>query len=567
MNGQPVSLASVVALSVNGSAVSALTNPDGTYRIGGIPPASNYYLYVHPLPPDAIPSDGSGLRLPVDQNGTEFQATPPFGTIFYPGTTNPQSATTFQISRGTSLNANFSVKAQAAVPTYDMLTFSFLDPVTRSASYTPDPNTAVLIGPACVNTTQGPFLVEARTNSGDTPIPHSVTLLGGFGTASGSSYVQPYTDSTTSQRALALRYYMPVGAGTGPRHMVFNFGNDMYVLPNAVNLVKRGAPVIGSVTANPDGSVTVAGSGLGGDSLIYFDGLPSNAQMPFTGSDADGSITVVPPQGLDSQVSSVTVYNADGQNSKFLPSQAPPTYTFPAMATPQIAVDTTALPAGATSMVNIAGQNTHFVDGQVTLGFGSDDVAVQHLWVISPTRLQANIVVAQGAVPGTSEISVISGFQVMTNSSPFQVQPANPDLPVLAVPLINTNLNQQTIYPGSSTTVYGVNLPTNPQLTLNDVPVAIAFANSTQINFVIPAGFPTGLATLKLIGGSPSASPVLVQIVSPPPVIQSVTNTSGVAYDSAHLASPADLIDVYVTGLDPGVLRNPSRLLVTVAGA
>src|SRR5207253_590263 len=64
MNGQPVSLASVVALSVNGAAVSALTNPDGTYRIGGIPPASNYYLYVHPLPPDAIPSEapGSGSR-------------------------------------------------------------------------------------------------------------------------------------------------------------------------------------------------------------------------------------------------------------------------------------------------------------------------------------------------------------------------------------------------------------------------------------------------------------------------------------------------------------------------
>jgi len=62
-NNQPVGLASVVAINPTGSAISALTNPDGTYRIDGVP-AANYFLYVHPLPPDAVPSDQSGLRLP-----------------------------------------------------------------------------------------------------------------------------------------------------------------------------------------------------------------------------------------------------------------------------------------------------------------------------------------------------------------------------------------------------------------------------------------------------------------------------------------------------------------------
>ncbi len=37
-NGQPVHLASVVAIRSGASAVSAFTNPDGTYRIDGIPP-------------------------------------------------------------------------------------------------------------------------------------------------------------------------------------------------------------------------------------------------------------------------------------------------------------------------------------------------------------------------------------------------------------------------------------------------------------------------------------------------------------------------------------------------
>ncbi|HXA48725.1 MAG TPA: carboxypeptidase regulatory-like domain-containing protein, partial [Candidatus Acidoferrum sp.] len=80
-NQTPTVLASVVAINPTGSAVSALTNPDGTYRIDGVP-AGNYLLYVHPLPPDAVPFDGTGIRLPQDQNGGSFQPTGPFNTVF-----------------------------------------------------------------------------------------------------------------------------------------------------------------------------------------------------------------------------------------------------------------------------------------------------------------------------------------------------------------------------------------------------------------------------------------------------------------------------------------------------
>jgi len=80
-NGTPVTLASVVAISPTGATVSSLTNPDGTYRIDGIP-AGNYLLYVHPLPPDAVPLDGTGLRPPQDQNGGQFLPNGVFGTVF-----------------------------------------------------------------------------------------------------------------------------------------------------------------------------------------------------------------------------------------------------------------------------------------------------------------------------------------------------------------------------------------------------------------------------------------------------------------------------------------------------
>src|ERR1035441_9173380 len=114
------------------AAVSGLTNPDGTYRIDGIP-AGNYVLYVHPLPPDAVPADGSGLRPPQDQNGGQFLPNGVFGTVFYPGTLDPKQATTITASAGSILpnqTFDFTVQTRTSVPAYDLITSSYLDPQT-----------------------------------------------------------------------------------------------------------------------------------------------------------------------------------------------------------------------------------------------------------------------------------------------------------------------------------------------------------------------------------------------------------------------------------------------------
>ena len=567
LNGQGVTLASVVAISPTGPAVSALTNPDGSYQINGLPP-NNYLLYVHPLPPDAIPADGSGLRLPVDANGQQIQASSPFGTIFYPGTLDPQQAASIPVVGGTVVTGeNFSVQARAAVPMYDVITYSYLDPASRSSSYNPGAN-AVPVTPAYINTVQGAFFVAAKTSSGNTPAPQSVTILGGFTTASGQ-YVRPYIPAGSSQQVLALYFGMPLFAGAGPRHMVFNFGSDMYVLPDAITLVQKGAPVVSSVAQNAVGSVTLMGSGLGLDSRVFFDGIQAATLTPFSGTDAQGSIAVAPPPGASGQVSNITVFNGDGQNSTFLQSQNPPTYAYPITGTPQAALDKTALPAGVSSMVDITAQNASFVDGQVTVGFGTDDITVNRLWVLSPTHLQANVVVAPNAALGASEISVISGFQVVTQPFAFQTQAANPSLPSMGLPIVNAVPTQQTVYPGAIAAIYGSNLALSPaaaQVTLNNVPVQIQFASAAQINFVVPAGFPTGPATLNLNNGSASAFPVLVQISNPPPTIIGVANMSGVPLSAGSSAGMGDILNVLVAGLDPAVPGNLSRLQVTVSG-
>jgi hypothetical protein len=56
---------------------------------------------------------------------------------------------------------------------------------------------------------------------------------------------------------------------------VFNLNNDMYVLPAGVNLVEKQPPYVDSVSSNTDGTVTVAGTGFGPDSTVYFDSLPA----------------------------------------------------------------------------------------------------------------------------------------------------------------------------------------------------------------------------------------------------------------------------------------------------
>jgi hypothetical protein len=90
--------------------------------------------------------------------------------------------------------------------------------------------------------------------------------------------------------------------------------------------------------------------------------------------------------------------------------------------------------------------------------------------------------------------------------------------------------------------------------------------SSGQINFLIPANFPTGPAILQLNNGGVAANPIVVQIDVPPPTIQSVTNVSGVPYDANHVASSQDVVNINVSNLDPTVLLNPSRLQVTLNG-
>ncbi len=563
--GQPVSLASVVAIAPTGAAVSALSNPDGTYTINGLPP-NNYLLYVHPLPPDAI-ANGEGLQLPQDQAGVQFQASSPFQAQFSPGTVDPNAARNFNVTAGSSLSGqDFRVTPTSRVPAYDFLTYSYLDP--NKTNYTETPPAGFLSQTtAFVNSTQPQTLVYVVADNPPTAQTQLVTMLG-VGKA-----LTPTT--TATDPGMFLFFNMPSTPASGPRHLVFQYGNDMYVLPNAVNLVQQGPPFINSVNGNGDGTVTVSGTGFGPDGRVFFDGLPAVG----TFNPGQNSFTVTPPAGVSGQTSTVTVFGSDGQNSMFLQQQNPQTYTYPSYPSPQIStLNPPSLVAGTsgvpyTASVDITGTNTRFVDGQVTVGFGTNDVTVSRVWVLNPTHLVANVVVAPGAAAGTSEISVISGFNIITAPSPFQILPANP-----AAPLIGTVINPgnaQALFPGGFGVIYGLNLaasPTSAQVTLNGTPTSVQFAASGQVNFAVPPGFPIGPAVLNLNTGA-SAVSLIVAIGNQPVSIQAASNansfstpSAGAGLNSTPFFNPGDTVNVQVANLDPSVASNLSRVQVTVSG-
>ena len=131
------------------------------------------------------------------------------------------------------------MQSRNSVPAYDLITASYLDPGTRTPLYDLTNRQWAKVFPAYANNTQAGMFLEVRANSGDAPVPQSATILGGFGTASGD-YLRVYNDP--AGRALWLYFGMPIFAGTGPRHLVLSYANDIYVMPQAINLVKAAGP-------------------------------------------------------------------------------------------------------------------------------------------------------------------------------------------------------------------------------------------------------------------------------------------------------------------------------------
>jgi hypothetical protein len=527
--GQPVHLASVTAIRPSSAAVSALTNPDGTYQIQGLTQDS-YYVYVSALPAPTQEGLGPGdLVLPADADGRPIAATGPIETLFFPGTRDPQQAVPVGVTRGGRLdNIDFSVQRRAAVPIYDPSVFSYFNGrAVKPAFLNGTAPTGLLV-------VRGPGLV-----SGNGAVSGlEVRVLGGLANVSGTR---------PNQGSFALDLAFPGFAGNGPRHLVFSTPSDTYVFPSAFHIVQKQPPMVAGINAMGDGTAAILGANISAETRFFFDGIPGTVRG-YSGSDAVGTAIVVPPQGVGNRAT-VVAYNPDGMNSTFLQESNAPAYTLDASDSGVVRVEPSAIPAGADAMVEITGVNTRFTDGQTVVGFGSSDILVRRLWVLSATRMLASVSVAPGAMPAPSFLSLISGFRVTSQPFAFQVTAPDARTPRVSAQLQNMNAAQSGIYAGSIVALSGFNLTTVPNgntttITLNDTRVNIMQAGPSQVAFQIPQNLGSGPIILRLFNGQENALPIVFALDAQPPQISGLSLPGGRGLDAVR---PGDVVTMLVS--------------------
>jgi uncharacterized protein (TIGR03437 family) len=563
--GLGVNLASIVAISPAGAAISTLTNPDGTYRIDGLPPRT-YLVYVHPLPP---PRDGHDIVQPTDVDGKSLGPGVPFDTVFFrgpnDGTANADSAASLTVSAGTSVdNINFLVRPRASVTMHSVETFAY-----------PQYPLGGAVKPAYLSASlRQPFLVVRGTGlvngSGATP-GLSVRVLSGptlgiqpFSTPQGTN-LQLYFDP----RTLAF-------STDTPRHLVFSTNNDIYVLPAAFFHVAKQPPSITSVVPvfeNGSRLAIVTGANLLESTRILFDGIEGRIRSI---DEANGRLIVAVPPAPIGHRANVTALNADGQSSLFIDGENPPIYTYAADATFAFSSSVViaapgSLPAGTESLVQIDAANIEFTDGLVSVGFGTSDVVARRVWVVSPTRLLANVFVSPFAQAGAYNLTVASGLQTVSQPFSFQVQPANLRAFWLSSSVLNFVTQQPSVTAGAIAvlTVGGSPVTVTPgsaNVILGDRQLPVLAVNGNQVMFQIPAGTPVGPVAVRLESGSERSLPIVVPIDPPPPRILSATVANQTLTEAlpAHAGESISLIvaDLKETGSPIG----GSRVVVNIGG-
>jgi uncharacterized protein (TIGR03437 family) len=284
-----------------------------------------------------------------------------------------------------------------------------------------------------------------------------------------------------------------------------------------------------------------------------------------------GILVVVPPPAPANYQANIVALNPDGQSSLFLGPPATYTYDWVAAGTPALALSATSQTAGTEAMVEITASNMTFVDGQTSVGFGSSDIVVEGVWVVSPTLLRANVFVAPGAQASDAMVSAISGLQTASLPAGFHIQTSTSPVAGIGSEVVNADPAQSTVFPGSTAILPVYNLPAaataaSVTLTLSGVSVPVTALTASSLTFEVPAALVPGPAVVQLQVGGVAIRPVFVVIQPAPPVIQGVVD-NGQPVDTSHPAHPGDTLTVAALNLgDAGAAESMGNLHLLIGG-
>jgi len=238
---------------------------------------------------------------------------------------------------------------------------------------------------------------------------------------------------------------------------------------------------------------------------------------------------------------------------------------------PSFSVSPAAVPAGTDALVTIDTTSLSLGNGYAGLGFGTSDVLVRQVWVVSSTRLLASVSVASTAAQSTTNATLTNGLYSVTQPQVFATTTAAEHTLSMSSSVVNASTGGKAVYPGSAVSLYvlGTSGPLAKSVvvfSINDNAVQPAFPADDQLWFVMPSDTKPGPVIFKLQVDGQSALPIVIPVVPEPPHITAVAVNSG-ALDPKVPVKQGDLLTLTVTALaKDGTVVDPTQVTITVGG-
>lgn len=522
MNGQGVALASVVALVSGRAAVSALTAPDGTYRIEGLLPGS-YFVYVHPLPPsiagEPLPVN---LELPETPAGRVFPG-PPFQTVFYPGTPTPSSTVSVEAGQEAK-DIDFQVAPLSQVTLHSVQTYSFFNrnaikPATLQMSS--DWRSIVFTGYGA--NTLSPGLSLSFLNAAETIVAGSLR-----------DYSQGYLQADVTISPFS---------GDGPRHLIFHLNGETYVLPSGVMIRRGNPPSIASVMPQPDGSLLLEGTNLEPGTIVWVDGVPARVKFE------DGRLRVLRPPAPSGHIGVIVALNPDGQSSLYAHGNASPVVSYADVSQPVVETGPIQIPAGAEMAVEIHGSDVDFRVWKPWIGTGTSDVGVRKVWATNERTAIVWLAASPSAFPGVSPLTAGAGLIAARLPQTLTLLPAN------GVPYVRMSaMAGQNLFPGGAAALPVANLPptasaTNSSVLVGGTTAAVVNVADGVVTIQVPPTLKPGVYMVQMSVSGVQALPAAIEVRPIPPMILYALRADGSMVTASNAPKPGDVILLAVAPL------------------
>ena len=551
-------LASVVALSADGSAIGSMSLPDGSYKIEGLPPG-DYLVYAHPLPPAQTgESDPAGILPPQDLQHVPFLAAPEFQTRFYPGAKDWKEATRVHVDAGKTSGAiDFDLQLLTGNGIYNLRMFGYLGSKRDTVVHAPP------LVPG--------FSDWLAFSASGTQVPGGTAIAPGLQLSAISDIA---TLNQTSLRTFpGADQFLLIAATAGasvratPVAVAVTVGENLYVLQAAFSVVPTQTPLLTSVAASQDAQgqwvAAISGVNLNASTRVTFDGADALSVK----TKADGSLVAVAPPAAGPQRAAVELFGPDGQTSWQLQGTAPPVlFAYDAPPDPATYPNPGAVLAGTNVMLEIDGVSTNFLPGKTMVGFGTSDIAVRQMWVLAQDKLLVNISVNPKAKLGNVVVTVSTGIQIATQGMQLQIRPADPAQTTLLLPIVNDATGLTGTPTGSIISLRPSVLPADTRgwlVNINGVRSPIARTADGRLLVPVASTVATGPQPLQLVSTSGlSIPPVLVQIDSQPPSIAAINAQRAHAGDRISLT----VSNLLITNGGDGITPTKDDVEIRVAG-